>query len=48
MHNQIVDVVFDLSKFWPVAIGFFGLATGYLVMGGQALFQFPKGEPGGR
>jgi hypothetical protein len=42
MHNQIVDVVFDSSKFWPVAIGFFGLATGYLVMGGQALFQFPK------
>ncbi|HEY1857300.1 hypothetical protein [Acidocella sp.] len=25
-----------------MAIGFFGLATGYLVMGGQALFQFPK------
>ena len=45
MHNQIIDVVFDSSKFWPVAIGFFGLATGYLVMGGQALFQFPKTSP---
>jgi hypothetical protein len=44
MHNEIFDVAFASSKFWPVAIGFFGLATGYLVMGGQALFQFPKGS----
>jgi hypothetical protein len=29
------------SKYWPVAIGFFGLGTGYLVSGGQALFRFP-------
>jgi hypothetical protein len=44
MHNEIVNVGFDSSKFWPVAIGFFGLATGYLVVGGQALFQFSKGS----
>jgi hypothetical protein len=32
---------FAASKFVPVAVGFFGLATGYLVWGGQALFGFP-------
>ena len=30
------------SPFVPVAIGFFGLGTGYVVWGGQALFDFPK------
>jgi hypothetical protein len=30
----------------PVAIGFFGLATGYFIWGGQALFGFPKNDPG--
>lgn len=30
----------------PVAIGFFGLATGYFIWGGQALFGFPKNSPG--
>ena len=30
------------SVFVPVAIGFFGLAVGYFVWGGQALFGFPK------
>src|SRR5437763_12443539 len=30
----------------PVAIGFFGLATGYFIWGGQALFRFPKDSPG--
>jgi hypothetical protein len=28
-----------------VAIGFFGLAVGYFVWGGQALFGFPKATP---
>jgi hypothetical protein len=39
--------VFSLasSPFVPLAIGFFGLATGYLIWGGQALFQFPKASP---
>jgi hypothetical protein len=33
------------SVFVPVAIGFFGLAVGYFVWGGQALFDFPKDTP---
>jgi len=30
------------SPFAPIAIGFFGLGTGYFIWGGQALFGFPK------
>jgi hypothetical protein len=33
------------SRFVPVAIGFFGLGTGYFIWGGQALFDFPKSNP---
>ena len=33
------------SPFVPVAIGFFGLGTGYFVWGGQALFGFPRSAP---
>jgi hypothetical protein len=33
---------FAASRFVPVAIGFFGLGTGYFVWGGQALFDFPR------
>ena len=33
---------FASSPFVPVAIGFFGLGTGYFIWGGQALFGFPK------
>ena len=29
----------------PIAIGFFGLATGYFIWGGQALFGFPMTSP---
>ena len=29
----------------PIAIGFFGLSTGYLIWGGQALTEFPKTSP---
>ena len=29
----------------PVAVGFFGLATGYFIWDGQALFGFPKDNP---
>jgi hypothetical protein len=32
---------FAQSPYFPIAIGFFGLATGYFVWGGQALFGFP-------
>src|SRR5260370_11890556 len=38
-------VTFASSPFVPVAIGFFGLATGYFIWGGQALFGFPKTSP---
>src|SRR6201993_1402900 len=36
---------FAASRFVPVAIGFFGLGTGYFIWGGQALFGFPKSSP---
>jgi len=37
----------DISPLYvPVAVGFFGLATGYFIWGGQALFGFPKDNPG--
>jgi hypothetical protein len=36
---------FASSPFVPIAIGFFGLATGYLVWGGQALFELPETSP---
>ncbi len=34
--------VIPTSAFVPIAIGFFGLGTGYFVWGGQAVFGFPK------
>jgi hypothetical protein len=37
--------MFASSPFWPVAIGFFGLGTGYYIWGGQALFGYPKAGP---
>jgi hypothetical protein len=36
---------FASSPFVPIAIGFFGLGTGYLIWGGQALSGFPKTSP---
>ena len=36
---------FASSHYAPIAIGFFGLATGYFIWGGQALFGFPKTSP---
>ena len=36
---------FASSPFVPVAIGFFGLGTGYFIWGGQALLGFPKTSP---
>jgi hypothetical protein len=45
MHTDVATVALASSKFWPVAIGFFGLSTGYLVAGGQALFKFPESNP---
>jgi hypothetical protein len=42
-----MDALFQPSAFVPVALGFFGLATGYFVTGGQALFGYPKPVEGG-
>jgi hypothetical protein len=33
---------FAASRFVPVAIGFFGLGTGYLIWGGQCLIGFTR------
>jgi hypothetical protein len=40
-----MPTLFAHSQFAPLAIGFFGLATGYFVWGGQALFGVPKETP---
>jgi hypothetical protein len=40
------DVANATAGYVPVAVGFFGLATGYFIWGGQALFGFPKDSPG--
>lgn len=38
-------VTFAISPYWPIAVGFFGLGTGYFIWGGQALFGFPASSP---
>ncbi len=37
--------MFAQSAFVPIAIGFFGLGTGYFVWGGQTFFGWPKPSP---
>src|ERR1700676_2805196 len=39
------SLTFASSPFWPIAIGFFGLGTGYFIWGGQVLFGYPKTSP---
>jgi hypothetical protein len=39
-------VTFAASQFPPLALGFFGLGTGYLIWGPQELFGFPKRDEG--
>ncbi|HLH63899.1 MAG TPA: hypothetical protein VKV20_19650 [Ktedonobacteraceae bacterium] len=41
----MTQFVFPPSAFLPLAIGFFGLGTGYFVWGGHAVFGYPKEEP---
>lgn len=36
---------FETSTFVPVALGLFGLGTGYLIWGPQELFGFPERNP---
>lgn len=38
--------IFGPSAFLPIAVGFFGLGTCYLVVGGQALFNHPANSSG--
>lgn len=38
-------LTFANSPFVPLAIGFFGLGTGYFIWGGQSLFGFPASSP---
>src|SRR6201998_610429 len=45
METQIITLA--TSPFVPVAIGFFGLGTGYFIWGGEALFGFPRTSPEG-
>jgi hypothetical protein len=40
-----MNVTFAQSVFVPIAIGFFGLGTGYFIWGGQALFGYPRATP---
>ncbi|MEU6282128.1 MULTISPECIES: hypothetical protein [unclassified Streptomyces] len=37
-----MDVTFAASAFPPLALGFFGLGTGYLIYGPHELFGYPK------
>ncbi|MDT7644051.1 MAG: hypothetical protein QOC75_1051, partial [Pseudonocardiales bacterium] len=37
-----MSVTFAASQFPPLALGFFGLGTGYLIWGTQELFGFPE------
>ncbi len=39
-------MTFASSEFVPVALGFFGLGTGYLIWGPEELLGFPPREPG--
>jgi hypothetical protein len=38
----MTQFTFQQTPFLPIVVGFFGLGTGYLIWGGQALFGFPK------
>ncbi len=40
-HSSAI-ISFPLSSFPPLAVGFFGLGTGYLIYGPQELFGFPR------
>ncbi|MFB7494388.1 hypothetical protein ACFC09_06705 [Streptomyces sp. NPDC056161] len=37
-----MDLTFDPSAFPPLALGFFGLGTGYLIYGPHELFGYPE------
>lgn len=37
-----MNLIFESSAFAPLALGFFGLGTGYLIYGPEELFHWPK------
>jgi hypothetical protein len=41
-----LPVTFTASAFPPLALGFFGLGTGYLIVGPKELFGWPRGDEG--
>jgi hypothetical protein len=41
VYAAVTTVSFPQSAFAPIAVGFFGLGTGYLVYGAQELFGYP-------
>lgn len=41
-----LPVTFTASAFPPLALGFFGLGTGYLIVGPKELFGWPTGDEG--
>lgn len=41
----MTHISFAVSAFPPLALGFFGLGTGYLIYGPQELFDFPRRDP---
>ncbi|WP_353222688.1 hypothetical protein [Salinisphaera hydrothermalis] len=38
------SISFAASPYAPIALGFFGLGTGYLILGPQELFGWPSGD----
>jgi hypothetical protein len=41
LHAAVTTVSFPQSAFPPLAVGFFGLGTGFLIYGAQELFGYP-------
>lgn len=42
---QTTTITFPTSAFPPLALGFFGLGTGYLIYGPQEVLRFPRRDP---
>ncbi|HVA54759.1 MAG: hypothetical protein KGI32_06220 [Gammaproteobacteria bacterium] len=42
MNPTVYPIVFSTSAYVPIALGFFGLGTGYLIYFPQELFGYPK------
>jgi hypothetical protein len=42
INEAVTTVTFPQTTFVPIAVGFFGLGTGYLIYGAQELFGLPE------